>query len=156
MKNVRLVIVSVFMASGFSSFAQTAEKTAEPKLIAVVNQASWCRVCKANGERFGAVLMPYSAKGVSILINDLSNEITKEASKQALEKANVYEAVNTIPRKGMGKMLKACGMAKDRKQTQDVAGLVTFIDPVSHEQIKQVSISESDETMNLIINKLIN
>ncbi|MBI3235954.1 MAG: hypothetical protein HYZ42_18290, partial [Bacteroidetes bacterium] len=85
-----------------------------------------------------------------------TNDSTKEASRQELEKANVYETVNTIPRKGMGKALKACHLVKDKKQTQDVAGIVTFINPVSHKQLKQISISVSDEEMNSIITKLLN
>jgi hypothetical protein len=56
----------------------------------------------------------------------------------------------------MGKALKACHLVKDKKQTQDLAGIVTFIDPVSHKQLKQISISVSDEEMNSIITKLLN
>ncbi len=100
--------------------------------------------------------MPYAAKGVNIYLNDLTDETTKAASKQELEKANVYEAVNTIPRQGMGKVLKACGLMKDKKQTQDVAGIVTFIDPKTHKQVKQVSIAESDAAMIKTITELLN
>lgn len=155
MKKVKLFIAAIMMASGSSSIAQTQEQSSNAKVIAVVNRANWCGVCKANGARFGAVIMPYAEKGVNIYMNDLTNETTKEASKQELVKANVYETVNTIPRKGMGKALKACHLVKDKKQTQDVAGIVTFIDPVSHKQLKQVSISLSDEEMNKIITKLL-
>ena len=155
MKKVKLFIAAILMASGFSSIAQTTEQSSNPKVIAVVNRANWCGVCKANGARFGAVLMPYAEKGVNIYMNDLTNETTKAESKKELENAKVYEAVNTIPRKGMGKALKACHMVKDKKQTQDVAGIVTFIDPVSHKQLKQVSLSISDEEMNKIITKLL-
>ncbi len=156
MKKVKLIIATLLFATSFSSFAQMPENSSNPKLIAVVNKANWCGVCKANAERFTKVLLPYSSKGVNIFLNDLTNETTKEASKQELEKANVYVAVNTIPRKGMGKALKACHMVKDKKQTQDIAGIVTFIDPGSHKQLKQVSISMSDEEMNSIITNLLN
>ena len=156
MKKVKLFIATLLMASGFGSIAQNAEKSSNVKVIAVVNRANWCGVCKANGERFGAVLMPFAQKGVNIYMNDLTNELTKAESRKELEKANVYEPVNIIPRKGMGKALKACHMVKDKKQTQDVAGIVTFIDPVSHKQLKQVSISLPDDEMNKIITKLLN
>lgn len=155
MKKVKLIIAVLLMTTGFNSQSQAQEQSQNPKVIAVVNQANWCGVCKGNGARFGAVLMPYAEKGVNIYVNDLTNETTKEASRQELEKANVYETVNTIPRKGMGKALKACHMVKDKKQTQDVAGIVTFIDPVTHKQLKQVSISLSDEEMKSIINELL-
>ncbi len=156
MKKVKLMIVALMMTTAFGSFAQMPENSTNPKLIAVVNRANWCGVCKANTERFSKVLMPYSVKGVNIYLNDLTNETTKKASKQELENANVYRTVSTIPRKGIGKALKACHLVKDKKQTQDVAGIVTFIDPVSHKQLKQVSISVSDEEMNSIITKLLN
>ncbi len=156
MKKMKLIIVTLLMVAGFNSYAQMPEHSTNPKLIAVVNRADWCGVCKANAERFGKVLMPYSLKGVNIYLNDLTNETTKEASRQELEKGNVYETVNIIPRKGMGKMLQACHLVKAKKQTQDVAGIVTFIDPVSHKQLKQVSIAISDEEMDKIITELLN
>jgi hypothetical protein len=156
MKNVKLIIAIMLLAIGHSSYSQTSEITQNTKLIAVVNKATWCAACKANGDRFGVLLFTYASKGVTIYVNDLSNEKTKEASKQELEKANVYEAVYTTPRKGMGKALKACGMVKDKKQTTDVAGIVTFIDAKSHKQVKQISISETDDEMKKTINKLLN
>lgn len=156
MRNAKQFIVTLLVASSFGSFAQIPERTANPKLIAVVNRANWCGVCKANAERFTAVLIPYSANGVNIYINDLTNEKTKAISNQELEKDNVYEAVYTIRRKGMGKALKSCGVIKDKKQTTDVAGIVTFIDPATHKQIKQLSIAASDVEMKKTINKLLN
>lgn len=155
MKKVKMIIATLILATSFSSYAQLPENSTNPKLIAVVNRANWCGVCKANAERFSKVLMPYSSKGVNIYLNDLTNDSTKEASKQELEKANVYVAVTTIPRKGMGKVLKACHLVKDKRQTQDVAGIVTFIDPVSHKQLKQVSIALLDAEMNTIITNLL-
>lgn len=156
MKKAKAILFTLLMSSGFSSIAQMQEPATSPTLIAVVNKANWCGVCKANAERFTGVLLPYASKGVNIYLNDLTNETTKQASRQELEIAGVYEPVNTIPRKGMGKALKACHMVKDKKQTQDVAGIVTFIDVKSHKQLKQVSISISDEEMKSIIDNLLN
>ena len=156
MKKVKSIFAILLLATSFSSYAQMPEHSANPKLIAVVNRANWCGVCKANGTRFGAVLMPYATQGVNIYLNDLTNESTKAASMQELEKADIYEAVNTIPRKGMGKVLKACRLIKDKKQTQDVSGIVTFINPKTHKQVKQISITVSDEEMKKTINKLLN
>ena len=62
MKKVKLIIAVILMASSISSHAQTQEQSANPKLIAVVNRANWCGVCKANGARFGAAIMPYAEK----------------------------------------------------------------------------------------------
>ena len=156
MKKIKLIMTTAVLAISFISNAQLPEHSANPTLIAVVNSASWCTICKVNAARFGAVLMPYAAKGVNIFMNDITNETTKAASKQDLEKAEVYAAVTTIPRKGMGKMLKACGLVKDRKQTQEVSGIVTFINPKTHKQVKQLSIAEPDEVMIKTINSLLN
>ena len=156
MKKLRVFMAALLLATSFGSIAQTIPHSENPKLIAVVNRANWCAVCKANAARFGANIMPYAAKGVNIYMNDLTNETTKEVSKKELEKVNAYVAVSTIPRKGMGKMLKSCGLASDKKQTQDVSGIVTFINPKTHKQVKQLSISESDEVMTATINNLLN
>ena len=110
----------------------------DSQLIAVVNRANWCTVCKENGQRFGELLMPYAARGVIIYINDLTNDTTKAVSKAALQKANIYEAVTTQPRKGMGKMLKSCGLVKDKKQSIEASGIVIFISPKTHKQLKRL------------------
>ncbi|MBF2709475.1 hypothetical protein [Flavobacterium soyangense] len=156
MKKLRVIMATLLLATSFGSIAQTIPHSENPKLIAVVNTAKWCGVCKANAARFSAVLMPYAAKGVNIYMNDITDETTKEASKKELEKANVYVAVSTIPRKGMGKMLKSCGLVSDKKQIQDVSGIVTFINPKTHKQVKQLSIAASDEVMTATINSLLN
>jgi hypothetical protein len=159
MKRLKTVIAILLMATSFVSNAQDSQDIPKqpdnPKLIAVVNRANWCAVCKANGERFGALIMPYAAKGLNIYMNDLTNDTTKAASKLELEKANVYDAVITIPRKGMGKMLKSCGLAKDKKQSSLPSGIVTFINPQTHKQIKQLSIASTDEEMKTIIENLL-
>lgn len=147
------------MATSFVNNAQDNDsmpkQSENPKLIAVVNRANWCAVCRANGERFGALIMPYTAKGVTIYMNDLTNDTTKAASKLELEKANIYEAVTTIPRKGVGKMLKSCGLTKDKKQSSLPSGIVIFINPKTHKQLKQLSIASSDEQMKTIIENLL-
>lgn len=156
MKRMKLIMAALLLATSFSSFAQMPKQPDDSRLIAVVNTANWCSVCKANGARFGAVLMSYASHGVSIYMNDLTNDSTKAASKLVLENAAVYEAVTTIPRKGMGKMLKSCGLAKDKKQSVELSGIVTFIDASTHKQVKQISIAESDEVMIKTIDNLLN
>ena len=160
MKRLKTFIAILLMATSFVSNAQDSQNIPKqpdnPKLIAVVNRANWCAVCRANGERFGALIMPYTAKGLNIYMNDLTNDTTTAASKLELEKANVYDAVITIPRKGMGKMLKSCGLTKDKKQSSLPSGIVTFINPKTHKQIKQLSIASTDEEMKTTIENLLN
>ena len=156
MKNLNAFLAVAGMAISLVGNAQDMPaQSLNPKLIAVLNRANWCNVCRANGQRFGAVLMPYAAKGVNIYINDLTNSTTKATSEAELQKANVYEAVTTVPRKGMGKVLKACGLLHDKKQLSDVSGIVTLIDPKTHRQLTQFSIARSDgEVKNTIDNLL--
>jgi hypothetical protein len=159
MKKVKALFTILLLASSFVSQAQNNHdmpaQSANPQLIAVVNKANWCAICKANGQRFGAVLMSYAAKGVNIYFNDLTNDSTKAASKMELQKLNVYEAVTTVPRKGMGKLLKSCGLAKDKKIKTEVSGIVTFVDPKTNKQINQESITISDEDLKTMIEKLL-
>ena len=45
-----------------------------PKVIAVVNKASWCPVCQKNGKRAISVLMANNQDGaVQFVFNNLSN-----------------------------------------------------------------------------------
>lgn len=159
MNSIKSILAIVLVATSFVSNAQDNDsmpkQSENPKLIAVVNRANWCAVCRANGERFGALIIPYTAKGVTIYMNDLTNDTTKAASKLELEKANIYDAVTTIPRKGMGKMLKSCGLTKDKKQSSLPSGIVIFINPKTHKQLKQLSIVSSDEQMKTIIENLL-
>ena len=128
--------------------------SSDSKLITVINRANWCTVCKANGQRFEALLRPYIAQGVSVYINDLTNDTTRAVSKLELQNANVYKAVTTRPQKGIGHLLKSCGLAKDKKRTE-VSGVVTFIDPTTHKQLKQLSIATPDDEMKVTIENLL-
>lgn len=160
MKKLKTVFAILLMATSFVGKAQDQpsmpKHSENPKLIAVINRANWCRICKENGQRFGALIMPYTVAGVNIYVNDLTDETTKASSKVELEKADVYEAATTIPRKGMGRMLKSCGLAKDKKMSTDVSGIVTFVNPKTHKLMKQLSIASTDEEMKSTIDNLLN
>jgi hypothetical protein len=155
MNSVKSILAILLVALSFVSNAQDnhniPRRSGNLKLIAVVNRANWCAVCRANGERFGALITPHASKDINIYMNDLTNDTTKAASKSALEKANIYEAVTTIPRKGMGKLLQSCGLAKAKKQLSLPSGIVTFINPETHKQLKQLSVASSDEEMKTTI-----
>ena len=40
-------------------------------------------------------------------------------------------------------MIQLCGLAKDKKQSFIALGIVTLIDPNTHNQVKQISIEET-------------
>ena len=49
MKTLKVLLVAFFaVLSSSSVFAQSSTNT---KIIAVLNKADWCSVCKSNGER---------------------------------------------------------------------------------------------------------
>lgn len=159
MKKLKSLLTIVLLATSFAAHAQDGNMEKEdtnPKLIAVVNKANWCKVCQANGQRFGAVLMPYAAKGVKVYMNDVTDTTTATASKTTLENAGIYKAVTKIKRKGMGKMMESCGLKKTKYSDAMATGIVTFIHPTTHKQLKQVSIAITDEEMKTTIDNLLN
>jgi hypothetical protein len=159
MKKLKLLFAIVLLATSFVTYAQDGsmqKDEANPKLIVVVNRANWCRVCKANGQRFEAVLMPYTAKGVKIYMNDVTDTTTTASSKATLETAGIYKAVTKVKRRGMGKMMESCGLKKTKHNDAMATGIVTFINATTHKQLKQVSIAITDEEMKTAIDKLLN
>jgi hypothetical protein len=138
MKKVKAIFVMLLMTIGIAANAQDNHgmppQSVNPKLVAVVNRGNWCTVCKENGQRFGTLLMPYSAQGVNIYMNDLTDATTTNASKELLQKAGVYS--------------KALAKVKE-------TGLVVFINPRTGKKIKQVSIALADEEMKTIIDNLL-
>lgn len=111
----------------FSASAQA------PKVIALLNKASWCPVCKANGARVEADLMPMlmQNKDVQLVMNDLSNDESKAVSASMLEKIGV----TTFARKNTG------------------TGVLYFIDAESKELISKVSVAKSNEEIMMAYQK---
>ena len=109
-----------------TSFAQEHS----PKVIALINKASWCPVCQANGPRFEKDIMPMAMadKDLQIVMDDLSDDKTKTAS---------------MP------MLKKAGIAKFAKSNTDT-GILYFIDAKSKKLISQVSLAESDDEIKKV------
>ena len=73
------------------SFVASAQKN-QPKVIVLLNKASWCHVCQENGPRFMKDVMPMVKKNkeVKMVMNDLSDKMTIAKSKDMLEKAGIY------------------------------------------------------------------
>ncbi|MGA9649814.1 hypothetical protein [Pedobacter sp.] len=116
----KLLIVSMLlMGMAIPGFSQTA------KIIAVVNKASWCTVCKENGPRFEKEIMPMvmGDKNVSMVVNDLSDDKTKASSQAMLQKAGIPS------------------FAKEHNAT----GALYFVDAKSKKVISEVSLAKSNE-----------
>ncbi|MBK9936326.1 MAG: hypothetical protein IPP05_19955 [Cytophagaceae bacterium] len=58
-------------------FSVGAYAQSSAKIVAVVNSANWCSVCKANGERAMAAFMENNKDGeIQFVMNDISNAET--------------------------------------------------------------------------------
>jgi hypothetical protein len=158
MKKQKFLSALFLMAISFMSYGQeTSGKqstTQEKKIIAVVNRANWCGVCKANGERFGNTIMPYATKGLVIIMNDLTDETTIAKSKTELEKSSIYKQVYKTNRKGLGKMMQVCGIVHGKNKSM-ASGIVTFIDIKTLKVISETSIAITDAEMKSIIDNLL-
>ena len=145
MKTTRIFLPFLLLLCSYAAISQdniTSESVHTPaKLIAVVNRASWCQVCQANGERAGNLLMSYTNKGVRIYMNDLTDSASIAASEKTLRAAHLFAAVHTRPRKGVGAMLQHCGLLSGKSQATQATGIVTFIRPDSYKAVKQLSIA---------------
>lgn len=117
-------LAAFFIASTTASFAQQA------KVIAFINKASWCPVCKANGARFEKDIMPMAmaSKDVQIVMNDVSDDKTKTESSP---------------------MLKKAGVSKFAKQHTET-GTLFFVDAKTKKLISKVSIAESDDNIKKV------
>src|SRR5260221_8113856 len=123
----KLVLASIILLSAaISSFAQGQS----PKIIALINKASWCPVCQANGPHFEKDIMPMAManKDVQIVMNDLSDSQTKATSLPMLKKAGI----TAFAKKNTG------------------TGTLYFIDAKSKKLISQVSLAESDEEIKKV------
>ncbi len=158
MKNLKWITAFFLMAVNVASYAQeksdTQSTAPETKVIAVVNRANWCGVCKANGERFGNVIKPYETKGLAIVMNDLTDEMTISKSTTELKKSSIYKQIYNTNRKGVGKMMQSCGIVKGKNKSM-VSGIVTFIDAKTLNVLSESSIAATDSEMKTIINNLL-
>jgi hypothetical protein len=93
MKNI-ITSVLLFILCGNVLIAQTKDSShiSEPaKIIVLVNTASWCPVCKNNGPRVKEQVISKFKQNIDyqIVVNDLSSEETKLASRDKCEKAGI-------------------------------------------------------------------
>lgn len=113
------------------SFIQISGKL-NAQLIAVINRADWCHVCKENGAKVMNDIMPAFKMGeVDFIMNDLTDEKTKDASMMSLEKAGVYSDV------------------KKEKMT----GNIVLINKKTGKEVERISVAKPSEEIKKTINK---
>lgn len=128
MKNLKTILSAVILAIAITSnvFAQNA-----PKIVAVVNSASWCSVCKANGERAMGAFMENNKSGeIQFVMNDISNE--ESTKKSAIEIAKLGLSKAMLPYKA--------------------SGVVYFFDAKTKEPITQITVANSNEEIAYVMN----
>ncbi len=114
----------------FSAFASNAQEG--KKIVAVINKADWCNVCQANGEKLMKDVMPvFENTSIRFVMNDLTNDITKEKSKGLLMETKVYGAV---------------------KKT-GATGLLLLVDAESGKLIEKISVAEPAEKLIMVLKK---
>jgi hypothetical protein len=132
MKKATTIALFLMLFSVVKTFAQMPQQDlSKARVIAVINKASWCPVCKAHGQNAGMIMAPYMQQGLGILMNDLTDDQSKTTSKNMLTSAGVDQAV------------------KGEKGT----GIVIFVDAKTHKKLGQTSIAISDEKLKKEIEK---
>lgn len=123
MKNVKTILSSVvfIMLVSVTAFAGNGSK-----VIAVINEASWCPTCQNNGERAQAAFMENNKDGaIQFVMNDLSNDETKAKSAAELKKVGLDKAM------------------ADKKGT----GVAYFFDADSKKLINEISVAKSNDEL---------
>lgn len=124
MKKIQLAVILFF--SALVSYAQV-----EPKVIAVVTKANWCPACVKNEARIGSeVLSKVNFNDVLVVVNDLTDDTTKQTSKESLKKN---------------------GLENLKLKT---TGEISFIDPKTKKVISSISVAEPSEKIVAVFTKL--
>ncbi len=123
MKTLKLIfsvsLLSLLLSA--SAFGQSS-----PKVIAVINQADWCPVCKANGARAMAAFTKNNTDGAIVFIgNNVTNDNTEKKSAETLKKY------------GLDKVIE--------KYTG--TGVAYFFNPTTKALIAEVSLAEPDNKL---------
>lgn len=127
MKNLILAFVALisFGNVAISQIKDQKKKVETGKVIVMVNTATWCPACKANGQRVEKdVISQYMNNSkCQILVNDLSNDQTKSASKKSCDKAGITEVASK----------------------NNATGVIYFINSTTKKVISQVSVTKTDK-----------
>ncbi len=127
MKKLKTVFATALFAFVFSAGAY-AQNSA--KVLAVVNSASWCSVCKSNGERAMGAFMENNKDGqIQFVMNDLSNAETTKKSAAEVKKVELTKAM----------------------ENYKASGVVYFFDAKTKKPITQITVANSNEEIAHLI-----
>lgn len=135
MKKLSLIFTVLLFIVGIKANAQEAKLLfqQEPRFYAIINKADWCPICEESGQRAGKVLGSYEAKGIAIVMNNLTDKTTTGISKISLKKEGIYAAVSH----------------------EQLTGVITFVDAATKKRIKTISVAETNKELKSDIDKLL-
>ena len=123
MKATKSILASLMLIGLFSLSAMAQQ---DAKVIAVVNRADWCPICKANGKRAHEVFMENNKDhSIKFLTNDLTNAETIGKSDEVLKKY------------GLDKIMK----------NYNGTGVIFFFNPKTKALIEQISAAQSNKEL---------
>ena len=123
MKTVKSILFSAVL---FLVLSVLVSAQSDAKVIAVVNKADWCSVCKANGDRAMAAFMSNN-KDMSVLF--LGNNVTDDKT----EKKSAEE-------------LKKYGLDKEMEKHTGT-GVAYFFDAKTKKLVNEISVAEPDNKL---------
>ena len=119
MKNFKSILVIAMLMISTSIFAQS-----NAKVIAIVNKADWCSICKTYASRTVATFTENNKDNYfQFIVNDITDKETKKASKPAIEKVGLVKMQSAI----------------------SASGVLTFYDARTHKMLGQITVANSEE-----------
>ena len=112
------------------SLASPVSADSKPMVIAVINRADWCSVCKAHGERAGKAIMAANADGaLQLVVNDMTSDATVKRSAVALQAAGVDHAMAPYT----------------------ATGVLYLFDAATRRPLAQVTVANTDQEIKMAI-----
>ena len=124
MKTIKFLFATVIMLLSLSASAQTS------KVVAIVNKADWCSICKAYaGRTVEAFTANNSDSYFQFIVNDITNEDTKKTSQPAVKKVGLEKTV----------------------ENSLASGVLSFYDAKSKKLLAQVTVANSPEEIATVM-----
>ena len=84
------LIALLFLVIGTNSFSQT-----NAKLYIVINHASWCKYCKAHGDRVKIAVNEFaSGKEIQVILNDVTDKESQKKMEPQFKNLGLSEYMN--------------------------------------------------------------
>lgn len=121
---MKKIILILFAAISTALTLSSYKLTDDTKVVAIVNKADWCSICKAYAGRTVATFTENNNDNYfQFIVNDITNEDTKKISKTAIKKV------------GLEKTLEG----------SLAAGVLSFYDVKTKTLLAQVTVANSAE-----------